>query len=200
MDDARDLWPPNDRLVPPGDELARLVHELRHVLDTVAGAAAPDDAMAQAADALAAVRTALAPFQAEESRQLVGRRMDLTGRGSPLVPVLLVDEATEGSVRGRVTFTRHFMGGGMAAHGGSISTVFDSVLGRLANIGSTPTRTAFLHVDYRSVARIGHELTFTARVDSAEGRKRFISGELLDGEVLVAQCHGLFVRLLPGQP
>ncbi|HVQ97590.1 MAG TPA: PaaI family thioesterase, partial [Mycobacterium sp.] len=44
-------------------------------------------------------------------------------------------------------------------------------------------------------------LIVRGRVDSAEGRKAFISGELVDeDENLLAEVHALMVRLLPGQP
>ncbi|HXA12552.1 MAG TPA: PaaI family thioesterase, partial [Mycobacterium sp.] len=39
------------------------------------------------------------------------------------------------------------------------------------------------------------------RVDSTEGRKAFVSGELTNGDgTVLAEGHGLMVRLLPGQP
>lgn len=200
MEDVRDQWPPNDRLVPDGDDFARLVEELRRLQDAVAGAGLGPE-LGPAADLVAAARAALAPVQVEEARQQSGRRMDLTGRGWALMPPVLVDSATTTEVRGRVTFTRHYLGGRMAAHGGAIPTVFDTFLGRLSHLTAQGiTRTAFLHVDYRSIARIDHELTIVARLDRVDGRKQFLSGELREGDVLVAESHGLFLKLLPGQP
>jgi hypothetical protein len=77
----------------------------------------------------------------------------------------------------------------------------DEILGRLANSGGrTRSRTAYLHVDYRSVTPIGEELTFDGRFDRVEGRKRYLSGRMYRGEVLVTEANGLFVELRPGQP
>jgi hypothetical protein len=51
------------------------------------------------------------------------------------------------------------------------------------------------------VTPINAPLTIRGRADSAEGRKVFVSGELTDGEgSVLAEAHGLMVRLLPGQP
>ena len=67
--------------------------------------------------------------------------------------------------------------------------------------GRPISRTAFLHVDYRKVTPIDMQLTARGWVTKAEGRKAFVSSELLDpdGNVL-AESNGLMVRLLPGQP
>jgi acyl-coenzyme A thioesterase PaaI-like protein len=63
------------------------------------------------------------------------------------------------------------------------------------------SRTAFLKVDYRRVTPIDTPLIVRGRVDSVEGRKAFISGELVDeDENLLAEVHALMVRLRPGQP
>ena len=44
------------------------------------------------------------------------------------------------------------------------------------------------------------KLSFDVRLDGVDGRKRFVSARLYNpaGEV-VADCEGLFLRLLPGQ-
>jgi acyl-coenzyme A thioesterase PaaI-like protein len=63
------------------------------------------------------------------------------------------------------------------------------------------SRTAFLHVDYRKVTPINTPLVAQGRVDSIDGRKAFVSGELTDADgALLAEGTGLMVRLLPGQP
>jgi acyl-coenzyme A thioesterase PaaI-like protein len=104
-------------------------------------------------------------------------------------------------VVGRVAFGRFYLGGNGAAHGGAIPLVFDEVMGRLANTGGRPpSRTASLHVNYRSITPIERELQLTARFDREEGRKRFLSGELRDGGTLCADVAGIFVALRPGQP
>ncbi|MGI8445892.1 MAG: hotdog domain-containing protein [Streptosporangiaceae bacterium] len=142
----------------------------------------------------------LGPYAVDEQEQIAGR-MDLPGRGQAMVPVIYLDEQDDQHAIGRVTFGRFYLGGNGAAHGGAIPLVFDDVMGRLANTGGRlPSRTAYLHVNYRSIAPIERELQLTARFDREEGRKRFLSGELRDGSTLCADVEGLFVALRPGQP
>jgi predicted thioesterase len=61
-------------------------------------------------------------------------------------------------------------------------------------------RTAYLKVNYRAITPIGRELLVDATVDRVEGRKRWASARLFDGETPIADAEGLFVELLPGQP
>ena len=104
-------------------------------------------------------------------------------------------------MRGRVVFTRIYLGGNGAAHGGTVPLLFDEVLGRLNSSGGRSVgRTAYLHVNYRHITPIGRELELEATLDRIEGRKRFITGRLRDGDTVVADAEGLFVELLPGQP
>ena len=62
-----------------------------------------------------------------------------------------------------------------------------------------PARTAYLHVNYRSVTPLGRALHAEARLDRLDGRKRFLSASLRDGELICADAEGLFVELRPGQ-
>ena len=169
--------------------------------DRFTAAQPPPQAAAQAAALLESVATLLEPFAVGERDQIAGRRLDLPGRGQTLVPPFYVDEWDSVSVRGRVTFTRFYLGGNGAAHGGVLPLFFDEVLGRLANVaGRRRSRTAYLHVDYRKITPIGKELRVAARFDREDGRKRFLSGEVADGAAVLAEAHGLFVELRPGQP
>jgi acyl-coenzyme A thioesterase PaaI-like protein len=94
------------------------------------------------------------------------------------------------------------VGGNMAVHGGVIPLVFDWLCGMVVHAANRPiSRTAFLKVDYRNVTPINTPLIARGRVDSTEGRKAFISGELVDeDDTLLAEVHALMVRLRPGQP
>ncbi len=57
-----------------------------------------------------------------------------------------------------------------------------------------------MHVDYRKIVPIETELVVDAGVDHVDGRKMFLGGRLLDGEVVLAEANALFVKLNPGQP
>jgi acyl-coenzyme A thioesterase PaaI-like protein len=74
------------------------------------------------------------------------------------------------------------------AHGGWTATVLDEMLGLVATMHGVITVTAHLEVDYLRPVPMEHDLVFSGRVVSREGRRWHIAGELsLDGddEVLV---------------
>ena len=98
-----------------------------------------------------------------------GRRVELPGRGHPLLPPFLVDHQDASSITGRVTLGRFYLGRYGAAHGGVIPLLFDDVLGRLSNTSGALSRTAYLKVDYRRITPIGPELRVEATVDREEG-------------------------------
>ena len=72
-------------------------------------------------------------------------------------------------------------------------------MGWTAAYGRDRLRTAFLHVNFRSPAMVGHELRITTWIDREEGRKLFIAGTLDDDNTRVADVEGLWVKLRPGQ-
>jgi len=184
-----------------GPDFGRMIAALRLVQDRVAAANPPPSVVADVADRLDEVASLLEPHEVAERQQIAGRRLDLPGRGQSMLPTFTADEWDDDHVRGRVTFTRFYLGGNGAAHGGTIPLLFDDVLGRLANMGGRPpSRTAYLNVDFRKITPIGRELRVQARFDREEGRKRFLSGEIYDGDAVTAEAGGLFVALRPGQP
>jgi len=137
-----------------------------------------------------------------EPDRIDGWRPDLPGRGHPLLPPYLIDEETPDALAGRVTFTRFYLGGNGAAHGGSHPLLFDDVLGRVMNHNQPGvSRTASLTVNYRRITPLDVELRWEASRDRVEGRKRWGTARLFgpDGS-LVSDAEGFFLQLLPGQP
>lgn len=184
-----------------GTGYAGMIEALRSFLDGVAGAR-PDQATT---DALAADLRAwtgrLAPFEVPERDQPFAHRRDLPGRGQTMAPTLFIDEGDAQRVRGHVTFGRFYLGGNGAVHGGALPLLFDELLGRLANTGGRrPSRTAYLHVDFRSITPVGERLAVLGWFEREEGRKRLLRAELRHGDTLCAEAEGLFVELNPGQP
>jgi len=184
-----------------GPAFGDLVAALRDVQDLVAGTSPPDAVVEAARAALVDLAVLLRPWGADEWTTPAGKRPDLPGRGHPLLPPFVAEHETDRTISGRVRFTRFYLGGNGAAHGGTIPLLFDDVLGRLGNSGGRRrARTASLLVNYRKVTPIGPELRVEGRIEREEGRKRFMSGRLLHDGELVADAEGLFVVLLPGQP
>lgn len=184
-----------------GSHFADLIEQVRRVQDAVVAASLPDDATERVARHLAEIADILAVHEVGPLDAPAGARLDLPGRGHPLLPPFVVERWTEREVRAHVTFSRYFLGGNGAATGGAHAVLFNEILGRLsASAGRPLSRTAYVHVNYRCVAPIGRRLTVEARVERIEGRKRFVTGRLFDGPLVIADAEGLFVELLPGQP
>ena len=184
-----------------GDAYPPFLEAFRSLQDAVTRSDPPPAVWAQLTEKVQAAVDLLGPFAAPERTQPAGTRLDLPGRGSPMLLPLVVDEESRDHLLGHITFRRFHLGGNGAAHGGTIALLFDEALGRLANIGRrTIARTAYVKINYRSITPIEVELRLEGSVDSEEGRKRFLTGRLYDGDTLVADAEGLFVALLPGQP
>ena len=174
----------------PGDDAGRAAAR--------GGAGVWDDA----AERAAALADLLAPFQADEGKAPAGRTPDLPGIGSLLVPPWTLTRYAPDGVEMTGYFTRFHVGGNHAVHGGVLPLLFDHMFGMISHAAGRPiSRTAFLHVDYRKITPIDMPLLVRGRVTSTEGRKAFVSAELVDSdETVLAEGNGLMVRLLPGQP
>jgi hypothetical protein len=184
-----------------GDEFAELHRAQRLLQDRLSGAALPPETAKEVTERLLDLTELLGAHQAPEAERFDGWRPDLPGRGHPLLPPYFVDGEDESSLSGRVTFTRFYLGGNGAAHGGSHPLLFDDILGRVMNHHQPGVaRTAGLTVNYRRITPIDVELRFDATRDRVEGRKRWGSARLFDpAGLLVADCEALFLQLLAGQ-
>jgi hypothetical protein len=183
-----------------GHAYADLIAAQRRLQDRVAGAVLPAELVTAVTAELDRLSTLLADHQAPEPERWDGWRPDIPGRAMPLLPPYVIDERREGFLRGRVTFTRFYLGGNAAAHGGAHTLLFDDVMGHIAGQAGGVARTAYLTINYRRITPLDVELGFDTRMDRVDGRKRFISARLYNpaGEV-VSDSEGLFLRLLPGQ-
>jgi acyl-coenzyme A thioesterase PaaI-like protein len=112
------------------------------------------------------------------------------------VAVLDVERRTVDEDR-RVTHELHlgalYEGPPGLVHGGVSALVLDQVLGEAAAVGGSPGMTGRLTVHYRRPTPLG-DLTVSARLESNEGRKAIVKGELrdADGQVTV-EAEGLFI-------
>jgi acyl-coenzyme A thioesterase PaaI-like protein len=185
-----------------GEHFTALSAAQRRFQDRLSGAAPSDELADEIAATLDKFSAELEQYQVREGLRWDGWRSDLPGRGHPFLPPYVIDAETATTLSARVTFTRFFLGGNGAAHGGSQPTVFDDLLGRVVKTQQPGVaRTAYLKVNYRRITPIDVELRVEVSVDRIEGRKRWCSGRLLDPDgVLLADCDALFLALLPGQP
>jgi acyl-coenzyme A thioesterase PaaI-like protein len=172
-------------------------------LQDLAVSADPGDGVwDDAADRAAALVELLGPSQADEGKAPAGRTPDLPGMGSLLLPPWTLTRYAPDGVEMTGYFTRFHVGGNHAVHGGVLPLLFDHMFGMISHAAGRPiSRTAFLHVDFRKITPIDTPLVVSGRVTSTNGRKAFVSAELLDrDDTVLAEGNGLMVRLLPGQP
>jgi acyl-coenzyme A thioesterase PaaI-like protein len=194
---------PRYDIAEPGPGFAKFVTAMRRLQDlAVSTDLGDDDKWEEVAGRAEELVELLDPFQVPEGVAPAGRAPSLPGMGSILMPPWNMAKFDSDGVEMRGRFSRYYVGGNMAVHGGVIPLVFDWLCGMVVHAAGRPiSRTAFLKVDYRAVTPIDTPLIVRGRVDSTEGRKAFLSGELVDeDEKLLAEVHALMVRLLPGQP
>ncbi|WP_198664489.1 PaaI family thioesterase [Jiangella endophytica] len=181
-------------ITPGGSSFVALVSALRELQDLVT-CSDPSSEIADSARALIEqASTVLAQARVEVGRQYSGLRGDVAGRGHPLSVPIDFTSIDDDTAEGTFAFSPFYLGGGVAAHGGAIALAFDEVLGRLANAGP-PSRTAYLHVDYRRVLPVGIPLQVSARIIRRENRKLFVTGEIRRDGVVAASGEGLWVVL-----
>jgi acyl-coenzyme A thioesterase PaaI-like protein len=193
---------PNYEAAQPGPGFGRFVTAMRRLQDLAVSTDPDDDTWDTAAEQAEGLVKLLDPFQAPEGVAPAGRVPWLPGMGSLLMPPWRFTKFDADGVELRGHFSRYYVGGNMAVHGGVIPLVFDWLCGMVVHASGRPiSRTAFLKVDYRRVTPIDTPLIVRGRVTETEGRKAFIAGELVDEtDTLLAEVHALMVRLLPGQP
>jgi acyl-coenzyme A thioesterase PaaI-like protein len=186
----------------PGAGFRRFVSNMRSLQDLAVSADPGDDVWDEAAGRAAALVELLGPFAADEGKAPAGRTPDMAGMGSLLLPPWTLTRYSPDGVEMTGYFSRFHVGGNHAVHGGVLPLLFDHMFGMISHAAGRPiSRTAFLHVDYRKITPIDAPLVIRGRVASIEGRKTFVSAELVDSdETLLAEGNGLMVRLLPGQP
>ncbi|WP_431237687.1 PaaI family thioesterase [Mycolicibacterium aichiense] len=193
---------PKFEVARPGEGFGRFLTAMRRAQDLAVSADPDPDTWSAAADLADQLVALLGPFEAAEGVGPANRVPSLPGAGSLLMPPYRVTQFDSEAVELTVRFSRFHVGGNYAVHGGVLPLTFDSVFGMVIHATGRPiSRTAFLHVDYRSVTPIDTELTVRGWLREAEGRKAFVNAEMRDPDgTLCAEAHGLMVRLLPGQP
>ncbi|EHI12415.1 PaaI family thioesterase [Mycolicibacterium thermoresistibile] len=186
----------------PGPDFGRFLTAMRRAQDLAVSADPDADTWAKAADLAEDLVELLAPFEAPEGVGPAHRVPDLPGAGSLLMPPYRITRFDADGVELQVAFSRYHVGGNYAVHGGVLPLLFDSLFGMVIHATGRPiSRTAYLHVDYRKVTPIDVDLTARGRLAREEGRKAYVNAELLDPDGnLLAESHGLMIRLRPGQP
>lgn len=177
----------------PGDRLGAAARELA---DVIVRTAAGEAELERAAAELERVAAELA---AAGSRQRVHdspyHAMSLVGGSAhPSAPQLHTVPTDEG-VAGTVVLGAAHEGGPGLAHGGILSLLFDHAMGQALFVAGHSAMTVSLEVRFRAPTPLGAPLAVSARVAGQEGRKLFVSAQVVvDGRV-TAEARGVFVQL-----
>jgi|SRR5271156_2736262 acyl-coenzyme A thioesterase PaaI-like protein len=183
-------------------ELGRFVAAMRRLQDLTVSTN-PDGSMwASAAEHVDAACALLADHQVPEDLAPAGRDIELPGLGHPHLPPWTVTDSGPDGVTMTGQFTRSHVGGNNAVHGGMIPLFYDWHFGMIVSTaGISPSRTAYLHVDYRKITPIDAPLTAYGRIAEIDGRKAFVTATMTAADgTLLSEANGLMVRLLPHQP
>jgi acyl-coenzyme A thioesterase PaaI-like protein len=183
-------------------ELARFVAAMRRLQDLTVSTNPESATWTTAAEQVESVCALLKDDQVPEGRAPAGRVIELPGLGHPLLPPWTVVDSGPDGVTMKGHFTRSHVGGNNAVHGGMIPLFYDWHVGMIVSTaGFSPSRTAYLHVDYRNITPIDEPLTAHGRITEIDGRKAFVTATMTTADgTLLTEANGLMVRLLPHQP
>jgi acyl-coenzyme A thioesterase PaaI-like protein len=130
-------------------------------------------------------------------RQIAHELNPLSGMSNPLAPPLNI-WIEDGVAHGRATLGWAYEGPPGSVHGGYVAALFDQFLGMTQAIGGQPGFTGTLSMRFRRRTPLGTELRLRGHVEKLEGRKTIVHAELRAGDLLTAECQGVFVRPLEG--
>ncbi len=183
-------------------ELGRLVAAMRRLQDLTVSTHPDSSSWATAAEHVENACALLEDHQVPEGLAPAGRVIELPGLGHPLLPPWIVGESGPDGDAMEGHFTRSHVGGNNAVHGGMIPLLYDWLFGMVVSTaGIRPTRTAYLHVDYRNITPIDEPLTAHGRITDVDGRKFFVAASMTAADgTLLSEANGLMIRLLPHQP
>lgn len=195
-----------DAAHPPGPAHERLADALRRVTNQLVLTAATPEQLTRAAEQIEAVADALAPVTPEwtlsvpafvDSREPHGYFpfSPQLGLYNPLAPPMRVWVDDDDVAHGSVNLDAAYEGPPGCVHGGIIASLFDEILG-VANItAQVGAMTGTLTVRYRNPTPLRTDLTLRAAVREIEGRKVHTAGTIHAGDVLTAECEGIFIMI-----
>lgn len=191
-------WP-FDLLEPAEDfdetSYAALLDELRGFLDAFAGASPSAELTAGLTAQLHRWRAELVRSAAPDGRAPYGQLHGADDHGLAAVPAVVVHTEAAGTLDASVHFSRWFVGGGGAVHGGHLATTLDGLMGRTQLADGWIARTAYLNVRYLALTPVDVPVRAEVRTQRVEGRKHFLRGRLFAGAATYVEADALFVRV-----
>ena len=122
------------------------------------------------------------------------------GTAHPVAPQLRLDRDASG-VSGTVRLGRVFEGGPGLVHGGILALLFDHAMGAAVFADGHAAMTRTLDVEYVAPTAIDETLRVSARVERVEGRRIFVSGQIVPigaGSTVTARAEAVFIALTAG--
>lgn len=172
-----------------------LLDELRGFLDALAAASPDRELTTRLAGDLRDWRATLDARRVPVSRAPYGQLHGADDHGLAAVPAVEVHDEAPGTLDATVRFSRWYVGGGGAVHGGHLATTIDGLMGRTQMAAGWIARTAYLDVSYRALTPVDEPVHCEIRTRRSEGRKSFLHGRLFHGSTTYVEAEALFVRV-----
>ncbi|CAA0109003.1 Uncharacterised protein [BD1-7 clade bacterium] len=191
--------------------LNALVAEARQLIDFCVENTAPENALLDAAQTLAALNKQLSTFHgthtgkerphknfnfaiAKQTPQDILPYSPITGEFNPIAPPVQVNfDENEQVLSGTVICGRAYEGPPHCVHGAVIAGIYDQLLAMASACCEKAGPTAYLTTNFKRPTPLYTEITFSAWVAKAEGRKITIKGQCVaDGEIL-SDAEALFI-------
>jgi len=118
----------------------------------------------------------------------------VSGRSSPWGLDLRLHRHGD-EIDARVTLRSAHEGAPNRSHGGIVAALFDDVYGFVLALLAQPGFTGELGIRYVAGVPIGVPLECRVRMDRQEGRKLYMTGELRDGDTVVARSTATFITI-----
>ncbi len=99
----------------------------------------------------------------------------------------------DGVVHGEGRFTTAYNGPPAGTHGGLVAAAMDELLGLTGVMTGNHGFTGTLSIRYERLSPLNEDLTMQARVERTEGRKTFITGEIMHDGQVTARAEGIFI-------
>ncbi len=188
-----------------------LAEATRELIDRIRRTQAPVEELAAAREAIESITAELevwahdgpyAQAALDGSIGLIGQSRDpmrifpyspLIGRLNPLAPPAEFRHE-DGRVIGEVTLGPAYCGPPHHVHGGVVAALMDELLGTVNVVNGLGAMTGRLTIHYRAATPLGVPLRLEASHTGSEGRKVYAEGRILDGERLLVEAEGLFIR------